>query len=103
MMQPKTRNPITRNELAEYEEIRVFVSPVFGVNTTNWMAVAVPRKNGSFHNRAIFPPEWGGLSDKELEVVSGIPGAVFCHKELYIFVAKTKEAAFEAASQHITC
>ena len=95
--------PVMRNELADYQEARVFVCPVLGVDSTNWMAVAVPRKNGSFHNRAIFPPAWGGLSDKALEAASGIAGAVFCHKELYIFVATTKEAALEAASQHITC
>jgi uncharacterized UPF0160 family protein len=96
-------HPIMRNELADYEGVKVYVSPVLGVDESNWMAVAVPRKNGSFHNRAIFPTQWGGLSDKALELVSGIEGAVFCHKELYIFVATTKEAALEAASQHITC
>lgn len=95
--------PVMRNELADYEEARVFVSPVLGVDATDWMAVAVPRKNGSFHNRAIFPIQWSGLTDGALESVSGIKGAVFCHKELYIFVATTKEAALEAASQHITC
>lgn len=95
--------PIARDEVADYKDVKIIVSPVFGFgeDNTNWMAAAVPKKNGSLTNRAVFPEEWGGLSDGELEAVSGIEGAVFCHKELYIFVTKTKEAALEAASRFV--
>lgn len=95
--------PIARGEVAEYKDVKVFVSPVFGDDTTNWWAMAVPKKNGGLTNRAIFPKEWGGLADERLEEVSGVQGAVFCHKELYLFVTKTKEAALEAASKVVSC
>lgn len=97
--------PIYRDEVADYKDTKIFVSPVlgFGEGNNNWMVVAVPKKNGSLTNRAIFPKEWGGLSDRELEDISGIEGAVFCHKELYIFVTKTKKAALKAASRFTSC
>jgi len=34
--------------------------------------------------------------DKELERVSGIRGAIFCHKGRFISVWETKEAALQA-------
>jgi uncharacterized UPF0160 family protein len=42
------------------------------------------------------PKQWAGLRDKELEEVSGISGAIFCHKGLFISVWETKEAALKA-------
>jgi uncharacterized UPF0160 family protein len=95
--------PIVRAIVSDFEEVKVFVSPVFGVSVSNWMAVSVPKQNEEFKNRAIFPESWAGLSGEELEKESGIDGAIFCHKELYIFVAKTKEASLQAASKFITC
>lgn len=93
--------PIYRAEVADYKDVKIFVSPVlgYGESNNNWMVVSVPKKNGSLSNRAVFPEEWGGLADEELEKISGVKGAVFCHKELYILIAKTKEAALEAASR----
>lgn len=42
------------------------------------------------------PREWAGLLEKQLEEVSKIPGAIFCHKGLFISVWKTKENAMQA-------
>jgi uncharacterized UPF0160 family protein len=39
------------------------------------------------------PKEWGGLEGEALEKVSGIFGAKFCHRGLWIGAAKNKEAA----------
>lgn len=46
--------------------------------------------------RRAHPTVWAGLRDAELEKVSGINGAVFCHKGLFISIWKTKEAARQA-------
>ncbi|MCK4934698.1 MAG: MYG1 family protein [Simkaniaceae bacterium] len=46
--------------------------------------------------RIPLPEKWGGLLDKELEKISGINGAIFCHKGLFISVWETKEAAMKA-------
>ena len=42
------------------------------------------------------PQEWAGLLDEDLKRVSGIPGAVFCHKGRFISVWETKEDALKA-------
>lgn len=46
--------------------------------------------------RTPLPEEWAGLSNQELEVASGIKGAVFCHKGRFISIWETKEAALKA-------
>lgn len=42
------------------------------------------------------PEEWAGLIGEDLKRVSGIQGAVFCHKGRFISVWETKEDALEA-------
>lgn len=42
------------------------------------------------------PKEWAGLLEEDLKRVSGIPGAVFCHKGRFISVWETKEDALKA-------
>lgn len=65
----------------------------------NYMAQAIKddNVNDPFAIRKRFPKEWGGKRDEELEEVSGVKGAVFCHKGGFIAVAKTKEGAIELA------
>lgn len=42
------------------------------------------------------PQEWAGLLDEDLKRVSGIPGAIFCHKGRFISVWATREDAIKA-------
>jgi uncharacterized UPF0160 family protein len=44
------------------------------------------------------PQEWAGLLENELKQVSGISGAIFCHKGRFISVWETKEDALKALS-----
>lgn len=46
--------------------------------------------------RLPLPMQWGGLLDDELKRVSGIEGAVFCHKGLFTSVWESKEDAIKA-------
>lgn len=46
--------------------------------------------------RLPLPEEWAGLLDKELQRVSGIKGAVFCHKGRFTSVWETEADAKEA-------
>ncbi|HSX03249.1 MAG TPA: MYG1 family protein [Rhabdochlamydiaceae bacterium] len=46
--------------------------------------------------RLPLPEAWAGLRDEKLQEVSGIKGAVFCHKGRFISVWKTKEDVFKA-------
>jgi uncharacterized UPF0160 family protein len=46
--------------------------------------------------RVPHPQKWAGLIDQELKAVTGIPGAIFCHKGRFISVWETKEDVFKA-------
>lgn len=46
--------------------------------------------------RCPLPAAWAGLLEEELKKVSGIPGAVFCHKGRFISVWQTKDDALKA-------
>lgn len=46
--------------------------------------------------RVPLPEEWAGLLNDELKRVSGIPGAIFCHKGRFIAVFETREDALMA-------
>jgi uncharacterized UPF0160 family protein len=46
--------------------------------------------------RKPLPQEWAGLLEEDLKRVSGIPGAVFCHKGRFVSVWETKEDALKA-------
>ena len=42
------------------------------------------------------PEKWAGLEGAPLKKVSGIPGAIFCHKGQFISIWETKEDAMQA-------
>lgn len=42
------------------------------------------------------PQKWAGLLDDELKAISGIAGAIFCHKGRFISVWESKEDALQA-------
>jgi uncharacterized UPF0160 family protein len=46
--------------------------------------------------RKPLPEEWAGLMEEDLKRVTGIPGAIFCHKGRFISVWETKEEALKA-------
>lgn len=46
--------------------------------------------------RLPLPEEWAGLRDEKLQEVSGIKGAIFCHKGRFISVWKSKEDVLKA-------
>ncbi len=46
--------------------------------------------------RLPLPQEWAGLIGEELKKVSGIPGALFCHKGRFTSVWETREDVFKA-------
>ena len=42
------------------------------------------------------PETWAGLMDTELQQVTGIPGAIFCHKNRFISIWETQKDAMQA-------
>jgi len=57
----------------------------------------VPVEAGSFEARVDLPAEWAGLRDAELAAVTGVPDALFCHSNLFIAVARSREGALRLA------
>lgn len=66
----------------------------------SWRIVAIPPKMGDFGQKRPLPEDWAGLTDEALEAVTGIPGSVFCHKNRFIAVFRTREGALEALSRY---
>lgn len=90
---------VSRNSFIEFDEVNVVVHPSESEGEERWKAVVIPKGYGTFENRVTFPAAWAGLRDAELAAVSGIPDAIFCHKNCFLFVAKSKEGAMKAAEQ----
>lgn len=53
---------------------------------------------GSYVNIIDLPEAWAGLSGTELEAVSGIKGASFCHTARFFAAADTREAIMKMAA-----
>ncbi len=63
----------------------------------NWSVKAVKEDEESFVYRKLLPKNWSGKRDVELENITGVKDATFCHNHLYIATAKSKEAAVKMA------
>jgi uncharacterized UPF0160 family protein len=55
-----------------------------------------PTADDKMKVRQMLPEEWAGLLEDDLKRISGIRGAIFCHKGRFISVWQTKEDAFAA-------
>lgn len=68
----------------------------------NW-GIQVARNSEKNLNsvRAVFPEEWWGLRDGDLEKISGVRGAIFCINRGWFAVARSKEAALMLANKAI--
>ncbi|MFA6353519.1 MAG: MYG1 family protein [Candidatus Paceibacterota bacterium] len=88
---------VSRHEI--YDALQDFPEPLFIVygDSEDWGVVAMRKEINSFKNRKDFPQNWGGLREEELQKITGVSDAVFCHRALFLAVAKTKEGAIKLA------
>lgn len=93
--------PWTAWAVEKWPKARFVVFPSSNGKSFNAQAVPLTATPGDFCNRGGFPDAWGGLRDDELAEVSGIPGAIFCHADLFLAVWDTQEHAIEAAKTAI--
>ncbi|KRB50765.1 metal-dependent hydrolase [Rhizobium sp. Root708] len=63
----------------------------------DWCVTGIRRGDEGFELRADLPVAWAGLTNHDLEAVSGVKGATFCHNGRFVAAAKTREAALEMA------
>lgn len=68
---------------------------VYPSNRGGYAAHTVPIAYKSFTPKVPFKKEWAGLRDSELQKVSGIKTARFCHNKLFLATADTLEDALE--------
>ena len=74
---------------------------VFKSNREGYTVRAIPKEPGSFDCRKKFPIEWAGLRNEELQKVTKVKTASFCHNALFICVAQTLEGAIELAKKAV--
>ncbi len=64
---------------------------------THWKLRGIPPTlSERMKVRKALPESWAGLRDAELKKISGIPGAIFCHKGRFISIWETKSDALAA-------
>lgn len=83
--------------LSKYEELLFVVSP--NKEKTMWRINAVQKD--LFVNKKDLPKEWAGLRTEELEKVTGVTGALFCHRKLFMAATNSKESALILAKKAI--
>jgi uncharacterized UPF0160 family protein len=76
-------------------EVLYKVSP--NANNTAWGVKTITVSKDTLQNRKDLPKEWAGLIDKEIQKVTGVKDAIFCHNALFLATAASKEGALELA------
>lgn len=63
-------------------------------NRGGYCVHTIPKNKNTHETRCDFPSSWGGLIDDELQKVSGVKSATFCHSSLFLGVCGTLEDAY---------
>ena len=71
---------------------------VYPSQTGQWRIQTVPVEPGSFEDRKPLPATWAGLSDADLQRVTGIDDAMFCHNGLFVAGAESFESTIKMAT-----
>lgn len=71
---------------------------VYPSDSGQWRIQTVPFELGSFEDRKSLPKSWAGLSNSELQNVTGIDDAMFCHNGLFIAGAESFESTMKMAA-----
>ncbi|OHA34759.1 MAG: hypothetical protein A2928_02850 [Candidatus Taylorbacteria bacterium RIFCSPLOWO2_01_FULL_45_15b] len=84
--------------MSRYPEPLLVVYP----QGSNWHVKTVRSDMRSFGSRIQFPQSWAGTRDAELQKVSKVDDAIFCHTKRFLVVAKTREGAVTLAKKTIS-
>ncbi len=79
----------------DYQDVYFVVSPA----SNCWKAKGVKVSNTAFDIKKSYPKEWAGKTNEELQQISGISDAVFCHPSLFTAGAKSKDGAIAMAKK----
>lgn len=78
----------------EMPEVLIVIAPS---ENGKFKAECMRVEAGSFNLKIRFPDSWAGLRDNELSKVSGVTDAIFCHRNLFLAVAGSKDGAIALA------
>lgn len=81
--------------LCKFKELLFVIYP--RRSDDSWAIRAVRKSPRNFENRKNLPKEWAGKRNEDLVQITGIEDAVFCHNNLFLAVAKSKEGAEKLA------
>lgn len=87
--------PWTRVVVEEMPQVLLVLYP--DSEPGRWQLRTVPQRLGSFASRMDLPAAWAGLRDAELAAATGVPDAAFCHRNLFIAVARSQAGALRLA------
>lgn len=107
---------VNSNECLMFDQNLPWIDIFFELNGASHPALFVIMPSGSHWKLRGIPPtyqermkvrmpqpkHWAGLLNEELKRVSGISGAIFCHKGRFISVWETKEDALKALEYTLT-
>ena len=71
-------------------------------NRSGYNIHTIPKDKNTHVTRCDFPKEWGGLSNHELQEVSGVKSATFCHSSLFLAVCEELDDAYLMAKKALT-
>jgi uncharacterized UPF0160 family protein len=63
----------------------------------SWIVSTVPKEPGSYETRMELTQAWAGLEHGALQALSGIAGAICCHRARFVTVAGNAEDAIAIA------
>jgi len=63
-----------------------------------WNIVATRKSIESMENKKSFPEDWAGISGEDLQKVTGVATAKFCHNGRFLCVVKKKQDAIKLAN-----
>lgn len=87
-----------------YEVMAQYPEPLYVVyerSNGSWGVKGVRNNPADFEIRKPLPEEWAGLRGTELQKVTGINDAIFCHSGRFLIVSETKESALKLAQKAI--
>ncbi len=101
---PDSRYVVLEKEISRYiwqQYTKDFPELLFVVvpREETWSLRAVRKDSSSFENRKDLPLAWSGKSNEELQEVTGVKDALFCHNARFVASTKTKEGILTLLEQ----
>ena len=82
------------------ETLSEFSEPLFSISRRSdgtWYLKAIRGDTGTYSRRKDLPESWAGKRNSEFEKIAGVKDLIFCHRNRFLAVAKTKEAILKLA------